>query len=71
MKYQKGKVKKTIFLKIMSKKTHHKPQNKSEQEGETHDKNYKILIRSSCCGSAEMNPTSIHEDADSILGQQL
>ena len=23
---------------------------------------------SSCCGTAEMNPTSIHEEADSIPG---
>ena len=28
----------------------------------------KRKIRSSCCGSAVMNPTSIHEDGGSILG---
>ena len=29
---------------------------------------YKIDIRSSHCGAAETNPTSIHEDAGSIPG---
>ena len=28
----------------------------------------KIQIRSSCCGSVVMNPTSLHEDAGSIPG---
>ena len=28
----------------------------------------KIIFRSSCCGSAEMNLTGIHEDAVSIPG---
>ena len=27
-----------------------------------------IVLRSSCCGTAEMNPTSIHKDADLISG---
>ena len=28
----------------------------------------KYIFGSSCCGAAEMNPTSIHEDAGSIPG---
>ena len=28
----------------------------------------KIMLRSSCCGSMEMNPTSIHEGVGSIPG---
>ena len=30
--------------------------------------NLKTKTRTSCCGSAEMNPISIHEDACLILG---
>ena len=29
---------------------------------------YKINTQDFCCGTAEMNPTSIHEDAGSIPG---
>ena len=28
----------------------------------------RITSRSSCCGAAEMNPTSIHEDVGSVPG---
>ena len=31
-------------------------------------KNFKVFLWSSHCGSAETNPTSIHEDANSIPG---
>ena len=30
----------------------------------------KNVLGHSCCGSAVMNPTSIHEDADSIPGPE-
>ena len=33
-----------------------------------HPSKAKEKIRSSCCGSAEVNPTSIHEDAGLIPG---